>query len=143
MSNRSDMPKKNEILNYWGQKIIDNFGKYWMDVVNEKSSFIKTSYCFVCGSNVGTQRCHIIPLDSGGTNSITNIHLLCNECHIESENFKNIELYNEWLKYKNPSNSGSMLRLKNIANVYEKAFSNGNLHLLPKEIQDYFIKYQK
>jgi len=115
---RSDMPNKKIILNHWANRLIED-GKYWMDVIYDDEPInIQTSYCFACGSCVGTERAHIIPLDNNGTNKVENLHLLCKECHIESESVSSLSLYKKWFSSKNPSNSGSMLRLLNLVKLH-------------------------
>ena len=120
-SNRGEMPKKIEILQHWAEILIKDYGKFWLDVLwdnfdgmkqNDKI-IMQTSYCFACGCNVGTERSHIIPVCDGGGHNVQNIHLLCKECHIESEYFSNSNIYWDWFKMKNPNNSGSYLRIEN------------------------------
>jgi len=115
MNNRDGMPKPKAILSFWADKLIEENGKYWLDVEREYdcSEKEKTNICFACGCNVGTQRAHIIPLRNGGSNEAFNLHLLCNECHTESEFIEQEEPYWVWFNFKSPSNSGSYLRLMN------------------------------
>lgn len=37
--------------------------------------------CGNCGSTVGLMVHHIVPLSKGGTNSLSNLRTLCEECH--------------------------------------------------------------
>jgi hypothetical protein len=111
------MPSKKQILDFWIEKLINT--KYWLDVYFDD---IKEAHniCFACGSSVGSERCHIEPLYKNKTNenvnSCSNIHLLCKECHLESESFSG-DLYNYWFMSKTPSNSGSQLRILNKTNT--------------------------
>ena len=45
-------------------------------------------------------RAHIVARVYGGSDDVSNIHLLCRNCHIESELF-NEEYYWKWFKAKN------------------------------------------
>lgn len=40
-----------------------------------------TPYCKQCGNIVGLEADHIVPLHRGGTNAISNIQILCQQCH--------------------------------------------------------------
>jgi hypothetical protein len=131
------MPTQKAILEYWAQTLIDNFGKYWMDIYNEHCpTKIKTSYCFACGSSIGTQRCHIVPSRDGGSEDVSNLHLLCKECHVESEDLCNEQLYYEWFKAKNPSNSASVLRIQNKVNLMIRLKNEGKTEMMPDYIKD-------
>lgn len=132
------MPDKYKILQHWAYVLIENYGKYWLDVFYETDSTKaeKTCYCFACGSSVGTQRCHIIPKTLGGKDDLSNLHLLCNECHIESENIETNELYFEWLNSKSPLNSGSYLRIANKAKLFASLVDSGKTELLPSYIKE-------
>lgn len=88
---RASMPCKKEIYDYWAERIdgLDedryNFGP------------LKDHYCcFACGSYHRIERAHIVPLCDGGTNDVSNLHLLCAMCHIDSEMLVG-DLYSAWL----------------------------------------------
>lgn len=85
------MPSVEKIFNYWYEHR-DKFSDTCKDEggINEKE-------CFACGSYDNIQRCHIIPHCAGGSNDVTNIHLLCAGCHVESEGLKP---YWTWLNWK-------------------------------------------
>jgi|688.fasta_scaffold869185_2 hypothetical protein len=118
MTKRSDMPKPIQILEHWGEHLIEK-GKYWLDILydNEVNDKLKPCICFACGCNTAfIQRAHIIAIHNGGNNSVDNLHLLCKECHIESEYLDAWQIdYYKWFFYKSIENSGSYLRQKNIA----------------------------
>lgn len=90
MGKRTDMPSKTEIAEYWAERLIE------MDIedlpVDEFS-------CFVCGSGTKLQRSHILPMCDGGSNTTENLHLLCRQCHDESE-FLSGEIYWRWYREK-------------------------------------------
>ncbi len=62
---------------------------------------VPTNTCMACGV-VAHQidRAHIIASQSGGTNDVSNFHLLCTVCHGESENLKD-KSYEQWFDLKN------------------------------------------
>ena len=77
------MPSRKKILEYWSDKI--NGAK------DENS-------CFKCGFDKGTpDRAHIKAVFQGGTDDVSNIHLLCRNCHIDSEAWDG-QAYDLWFK---------------------------------------------
>ena len=86
-NNRSDMPKPYEIANFWKEKLI----KHGREIHDHKT-------CFACLREGIVERCHITALAQGGTNSKENLHLLCPNCHKESEPF---EGENYWVWFDN------------------------------------------
>ena len=131
------MPKKAAIYKYWAETLCHDFGKFWLDVDYEtnKSKILNT--CFACGSEIGVQRSHIKPNWQGGTEDISNLHLLCPMCHIESESYTG-ELYNEWLHFKTPINSGSLLMINNRISLMKSLVEDNKSHLLPEYIKKAF-----
>ena len=97
MDNRK-MPKATEILNHWYKTLTENYGKGLDDDWNGKPN--TTFICFACCMNVGTERCHILPIWEGGSDEVGNLHLLCKECHLESEELSG-EVYWQWIQSKN------------------------------------------
>lgn len=87
---RKGMEHVNNIIKYWSSSNTYNNGQY-----------IK-GQCFACGS-VGNgyclERSHIVPLNEGGDNSASNLHILCKKCHLESEYYIG-ESYWVWYRYK-------------------------------------------
>lgn len=65
---RAGMPKPDQILKYWWHKY---------DICEKE--------CFACGAPRKLYRCHIIPSILGGSNKVSNLHLLCAGCHDKSE----------------------------------------------------------
>lgn len=91
-NNRGNMPSKVKVLKYWS----DN-EKFESEGIEINSS---GADCFACGNHLGVQRAHILPLNEGGDNSLSNLHLLCSGCHTESE-FMSGKEYWVWLINKN------------------------------------------
>jgi len=142
------MPTKEDILAYWADELIRQHGKFWMDCVYQEHAFVgikdmnkrilslHTHTCFACGSDCGTERAHIESKQYGGADDASNLHLLCKECHLESESIENQEHYFLWFKDKSPMNSGSNLRIRNKAKLYESLIKLGRVNELPKFLRD-------
>jgi len=90
---RVGMPKKDKIFSYWDEN------QYELGATKQGDEWgIAEKECFACGNFIrALQRCHIVPLILGGSNELSNLHLLCPPCHFESESLPN---YWNWLKGK-------------------------------------------
>lgn len=53
--------------------------------------------CFACGWHRRLERCHINAKVTGGSDEVSNLHLLCGWCHRLSEGLEG-EGYWEWLR---------------------------------------------
>tara|TARA_R110000796_G_scaffold95908_1_gene201352 strand:- start:82 stop:582 length:501 start_codon:yes stop_codon:yes gene_type:complete len=91
MGRKRNMPSKKNILLYW----------------QDEFSYIKDdNTCFRCESTSvssdynAVERCHILSVFNGGCDDVSNIQLLCSDCHKKSEGFSG-ELYNLWVKIDN------------------------------------------
>lgn len=49
--------------------------------------------CYNCGSTENVELHHIVPLKCGGTNSISNIAVLCHRCHMAAHHGRHIRDY--------------------------------------------------
>ena len=136
------MPKSISIMDYWVNELIDDYGKYWLDVYYDDDEIVsvKTSYCFACGSSCGTERAHIVPAHFDGEHIEENLHLLCKECHLESEWITDRDTYFNWFKSKNHKNSGSHLRLLNNVLMIIALFNENKLESIPPFLLDYLEK---
>ncbi|MGB1305850.1 HNH endonuclease [Pseudoalteromonas marina] len=72
MTQERSMPSKVKVFNHWS-KILD------VEIISKK--------CFACKSldTHVLERCHIMPKNLGGEDTVENIHLLCRHCHVASE----------------------------------------------------------
>ncbi len=137
MKNRKGMPTKLAVVKYWVDKLTqtDEYGiKTSLDCYYDGDTKEATKICFACENTDLTERCHIVSVDKGGSNSVDNIHLLCRECHLESENLDNKTLYIEWIKRKDMLNSGSYLRVLNKAKFYVEIFKENKTKIIPKKV---------
>lgn len=87
------MPSKKEIRAYWAKKLVE-LGKF--DSITE---FMEDDYCFACGSVVSdhesTERSHILARWKDGSDNVSNIHMLCQNCHKDSEHLSG-DKYWQW-----------------------------------------------
>jgi len=98
------MPTQDKIWNYWKQKYLSG------QLKSDKWNYVfedNKKVCFACCFNGSLQRCHIIPHYEGGSEDVSNLHLLCGGCHEKTEGFgsKNIDIYNAILEHKQLWNS--------------------------------------
>lgn len=101
-TNNRRMPSKATIINYW----LNNHeshpeAKPWMDRVGEY--FIERTHkdevdtCFACDFiNGPAERAHIKARCDGGSDEPDNLHLLCPQCHKDSE-FMEGQAYWRWI----------------------------------------------
>lgn len=83
---------KRNIVNYWRDNIDKIGGKI------KPSWDIAEDHCWLCGSNSGNQRCHIIPACMGGESVPFNLILLCEACH--NLNPETIYYKDYWIWFK-------------------------------------------
>ena len=85
------MPSKETVKIHWQEPMV-NSGKF-----DSLSEFHEDDYCFACGMKAHTQRAHILPKNRGGSDDASNIHLLCEVCHKQSEFISGAD-YDRWLR---------------------------------------------
>jgi hypothetical protein len=87
-----------EVINYW-----TNEGNYIFKNKPRILFILKhfNSECFCCGDNRGNlEKAHIIPVSSGGSDEIQNIHILCKSCHIRTESITDIPVFGKELYFR-------------------------------------------
>jgi len=85
------MPSKKAIKEHWAQWLID------IDKFDSREEVFEDDYCFACGMQEKTERCHILARFRGGSDQVENLHLLCGDCHKASE-FITGKKYFRWVK---------------------------------------------
>lgn len=104
MRRRGSMPTRKKIFYYWSDKI---------------ETAVDDNTCFKCGFTVigstAVERAHIKASCDGGTEELDNLHLLCKNCHIESELLDD-ELY--WFWFNDNSSSEFEFKLRLSAKIY-------------------------
>jgi len=75
--------------------------KYWYEGPLAKmfQPYIDTDFCMACGIKTTTDRAHILAQSEKGSHQFNNIHLLCKDCHGESEMMEGFH-YWAWLMVK-------------------------------------------
>lgn len=100
---RPSMPSRKRIYNYWKDKI---------------DSAVDENTCFKCGFTLSgctaVERAHITSYYNSKDNSESNIHLLCVNCHKQSESFEG-DVYNMWFNF---GGSRDEFLIKLSANIY-------------------------
>ena len=93
--------KIDSVVEYWLNNDEDIFTNKPTIKLNLKSGQVT---CFCCGDHRDNlEKAHIIPVSSGGSNNVDNIHILCKSCHLRTESFTDIpvignELYFNFIK---------------------------------------------
>ena len=94
------MPKGSAINSYWEGYLI-TIGKVMeYELAQEYEPKTQTGICFACGWRRRLQRCHIEARVNGGSDDVSNLHLLCELCHNISEYLEGRD-YWMWLKEQN------------------------------------------
>ena len=81
------MPNRKKIFEYWKDK---------------REHVYNDNTCFKCGrtstipSDTYVERAHIHPAWDGGSDDVSNIHLLCSPCHKDSEDYFD-DVYDLWI----------------------------------------------
>lgn len=66
---------------------------------HDASHITKNLQCFACGRTGVLDRAHIIPKHKGGSDNLSNLHLLCRSCHAESDFFHG-RRYWRWFRFQ-------------------------------------------
>ena len=126
MGRRRNMPSRAKIFEYWKDKIH-----------NAKND----NTCFKCGitsifeDTVIVDRAHILAVCEKGSDDVDNLHLLCRNCHKESEAHNGNE-YKLWMASKNREEFTKSLFVL----WYDKDIINDSLDLYFNKVKDNFIK---
>lgn len=142
MKSKRKMPRKKRIAEYWVNKILDKYPeKYSLDAFDEEFYIIKNmDMCFACCAETTTQRCHIKPRHEGGEDDITNIHLLCVPCHLESELLSG-DIYWDWFKQKGHINSSIIQSRLLKADMYARLYRDKKFQMIPPIILTWLNVY--
>jgi hypothetical protein len=90
---RHKMPTERAIRAYWAEKFTaDELARKGFFSTAE---FMKIGSCMACGWETYLQRCHILARCYGGSDDASNLHMLCMECHYDSETIDG-DVYWRW-----------------------------------------------
>jgi formate-dependent nitrite reductase cytochrome c552 subunit len=98
MGRKRNMPSRVKIFEYW---------KNEFKVKNDNTCF-KCGITSVFGDTIIVERAHILAVCDGGSDDVSNIHLLCKDCHRQSEAYDG-DIYKLWLCSKNKEEFGKSL----------------------------------
>ncbi len=106
-----DLPSKGEIFEHWKGRLRGlgcriNWGEpgCWAcgfrygtryDIKWSGAGWDKVLRCW---NKIPLQRCHIVPPTLGGTNDVSNLFLMCRECHDLAPNTSFPEIFFEWAR---------------------------------------------
>ena len=106
-----DLPSKSQIFDCWKDRLPEfGFRIHWREPCcwacgynygarfRIKQSDVGSHEISRCWDNIPLQRCHIIPRSLGGTNEVTNLFLMCRECHDLAPNTSIPEVFFEWAR---------------------------------------------
>lgn len=96
MQSNRNMQSKEAIRKHWAERLVE------LNKFDSKQEVMNAgNCCFACGFDHGyTERAHILPHFKGGSDKAGNLHLLCAECHRQSE-MREGEEYWAWFKRQN------------------------------------------
>jgi hypothetical protein len=106
-----DLPSKAEIFEYWNSWLRGlgcriNWGEpgcwacgfHYGTRYDVKWSDAGWENVLRCWNNIPLQRCHIVPRSLGGTNDVSNLFLMCRECHDLAPNTSFPEIFFDWAR---------------------------------------------
>jgi len=140
---RAGMKSKSSIVRHHWEMLMTKFEREisTMEYLKRPYTFkeLKDQFsttCWACEFGpVTTYRCHIKPLNEGGSNDSDNIHLLCEVCHRESE-FLSGEAYIEWFRTRWDYPSPLFDSLMHRAMKTQSYYLSGNWHFIhPRQLE--------
>ncbi len=98
LAKRRDRPacKRLRIIRHW-EPFLVHWGKTDPGELELHHSDPTTGICFACGFERELHMAHIKPRCRGGSDEVSNLHLLCPPCHQASEYLEGEE-YFEWVR---------------------------------------------
>lgn len=78
-SGRALLPSEAKIRAYWAPLLAGAKG------FDSPAEFLQPGICFACGWAGGLTRAHIRARVLGGSDGVENLHMLCSDCHEDSE----------------------------------------------------------
>ena len=126
MSRKRNMPSRKKIFEYWQHKLSN---------AKTDNTCFKCSATSIFGDSVMVDRAHILAVCEGGSDDVSNIHLLCRGCHKDSEAHSGDE-YRLWIDSKNKEEFGKALFVL----WNSKELTNTRLDLYFNKVKDDYIK---
>lgn len=88
---RNNLPSRAKIAEFW-QPRVEEFGVY-----HAYQGELPPNECWACGNAMRLERCHIEAHMDGGSNTVENLVLLCENCHTHSETLLP-ETFWQWIR---------------------------------------------
>jgi 5-methylcytosine-specific restriction endonuclease McrA len=88
------MPSEKAIRAHWVDRL------WRVKGFDSMAEFLEPGTCFACGMD-GSERVHIVARSAGGCDKPENLHILCRQCHKDSE-YLDGEKYMEWMLERTP-----------------------------------------
>ena len=106
-----NLPSKSQIFDYWKDRLgqlgfVIDWGEpscwacrfHYGTKYDIKRSDVGWDTILHCWSKIPLQRCHIIPRSLGGTDDVSNLFLMCRECHDLAPNTSIPAIFFEWAR---------------------------------------------
>ena len=85
------MPNETAIRRYWVEAGLAERKRH-----SDQSDFLEKGFCFACLWERGAVRAHIVARCDGGSDDVSNLHMLCKSCHNASEWIVGEDQYWRW-----------------------------------------------
>lgn len=106
------VPSKAKIFEYWmkwlsekgmdwGEPCCWACGKFWWDKYDIKKPHATRQELMALWEHVPLQRCHIIAKQFGGSDDVSNLFLMCIDCHDKAPNTRSTEAFFIWVEKQN------------------------------------------
>jgi len=90
-------PSKDKIRVYWAKWLMTSEASSSFECIDEV--WLEGDCCFACGRLTKTEKAHILARCEGGSDEVSNFHLLCALCHRQSEFIHGLQ-YLDWFHKK-------------------------------------------
>lgn len=107
MAKRPSMKTTKKQIVEWGMNNIPEAG-YGVDACNMET------YCWRCGCERHTERCHVVPHSLGGEDTPSNYRLFCKDCHREQPNVKDYDATDKWVRETNVGTYNMFWKIREI-----------------------------
>jgi len=111
MPRTETLPSKSEIFEYWKNRfeklgLFVDWGEpgcwacgfHYDAKYDVRSSHPSWSRVLACWEKTPLQRCHIVPRSLGGSDKVSNLFLMCRECHDLAPNTTSRKVFLDWAK---------------------------------------------
>lgn len=151
---RKGMPKVRQLVerheDFLKKHFEDWFDEWQLKDCNYSLTKLYSTTCWACKLgfpwHITFYRAHILPLCEGGTNDYTNLHLLCDECHKQSEYLSGKPYWSWFYDRENHSSIIIQQRLKQAARL-QNLYESGDFESIPEDLlqklHNYYDEYRE